>query len=72
LDKELNDNHHLKYDYVLLYYEELEIDEDHLMLNDLMDLLYLMLRRMMMEELVVEEEQLMVDRRLLLIHLLQE
>jgi hypothetical protein len=57
---------------VLLYYEELEIDEDHLMLNDLMDLLYLMLRRMMMEELVVEEEQLMVDRRLLLIHLLQE
>ncbi len=68
----MNDNHHLLYDYVLLYYEELEIDEDHLMLNDLMDLLYLMLRRMMMEELVVVEEQLVEDRRLLLIHLLQE
>jgi hypothetical protein len=61
------------YDYVLLYYEELAIDEDHLMLHDLMDLLHLMQKR---EEevavVVVVEVRLMEDHRLQLIHLMQE
>ncbi len=38
LDKVSNDNHHSMYDYVLLYYEELVIDEDHRVLHELMDL----------------------------------
>jgi hypothetical protein len=52
----------------------LEIDEDHLILNVLMDLLHLLL---MMEDFVMvvvveEEEQLVEDHQLLLIHLLQK
>jgi hypothetical protein len=62
------------YDYVLLYYEELAIDEDHLMLHDLMDLLHLMQKRAEEEVavVVVVEVRLMEDHRLQLIHLMQE
>jgi hypothetical protein len=61
------------YDYVLLYYEELVIDEDHLTLHELMDLLQLMLIVMLVVMVEEEEvEQLVEDHRLLLIHLLKE
>jgi hypothetical protein len=64
------------YDYVLLYYEELVIDEDHLILNVLMDLLHLLLMKMMKKEFVmveVEEEQLVEDHQLLLlVHLMKK
>jgi hypothetical protein len=61
------------YDYVLLYYEELAIDEDHLILHDLMDLLHLMQKREEEEvAVVVVEVRLMEDHRLQLIHLMQE